>query len=133
MKIDKPQLISQEDNLQSMMVDILEPKINQFNQLNELDIQGIMMGMCNVKLVNEETGSEFNFHNEDYNFSYLYAETLSFLDIKNKKWLPNLFFDFCSIDNCYIDEIFIEGFKRFGYNILDSKNAEVKTLGTLLD
>ena len=133
MKIDKPQLISQEDNLHSMMVDILEPKINQFNQLNELDIQGIMMGMCNVKLVNEETGSEFNFHNEDYNFSYLYADTLSFLDIKNKKWLPNLFFDFCSIDNCYIDEIFIEGFKRFGYNILDSNNAEVKTLGTLLD
>tara|TARA_R110002020_G_scaffold431092_6_gene640973 strand:+ start:3209 stop:3610 length:402 start_codon:yes stop_codon:yes gene_type:complete len=133
MKIDKPQIKSQEDNLQSMMVDILEPKINQLNHLNELDIQGIMMGMCKVKLVNEETGSEFNFHNEEYNFSYLYADTLSFLDIKNKKWLPNLFFDFCSIDNCYIDEIFIEGFKRFGYNILDSKNAEVKTLGTLLD
>ncbi len=100
MKIDKPQLISQEDNLQSMMVDILEPKINQLNQLNELDIQGIMMGMCKVKLVNEETGSEFNFHNEEYNFSYLYADTLNFLEIKNKKWLPNLFFDFCSIDNC---------------------------------
>ena len=133
MKIDKPQFISQDDKLQSMMVDILEPKINQLNQLNELDIQGIMMGMCKVKLVNEETGSEFNFHNEDYNFSYLYADTLSFLEIKNKKWLPNLFFDFCAIDNCYIDNIFIQGFKEFGYSILDSKNTQVKTLGTLLD
>lgn len=119
-------------DFQSYLIDILEPHLEELNQMEELELKGLIMGLCNLKLVDEDGEVIWDFNNENPNFRYIYSDTLNFLEVKNKTWTPNLFFDFCGIEGCPIDDLFVLGFGKRGLTLFDSEGLNVESCESLI-
>jgi len=95
-------------------------------------LKGLIMGLCNLKLVDEDGVVVWDFNSENPNFRYIYSDTLNFLEVKNKNWTPNLFFDFCGIEGRPIDELFVHGFGKRGLTLFDSEGLIVESCESLI-
>lgn len=119
-------------DFQSYLIDILEPHLDELNQMEELELKGLIIGLCNLKLVDEDGEVIWDFNNENPNFRYIYSDTLNFLDVQNKTWTSNLFFDFCGIAGRPIDELFVLGFGKRGLTLFDSEGMIVESCESLI-
>lgn len=119
-------------DFQPMLIEILEPHLDEINEMDELELKGLIMGLCNLKLVDEQGDVVWDFDSESPNFRYLYADTLSFLEVQNKTWNRNLFFDFCGIEGCPIDGLFVNGFGKKGLTLVDSEGLTIESRESLI-
>lgn len=119
-------------DFQSVLIDILEPHLDELNHMDDLELKGLIMGLCNLKLVDEDGVVVWDFNSENPNFRYIYSDTLNFLEVKNKNWTPNLFFDFCGIEGRPIDELFVHGFGKRGLTLFDSEGLIVESCESLI-
>jgi len=119
-------------DFQSVLIDILEPHLDELNHMDDLELKGLIMGLCNLKLVDEDGVVVRDFNSENPNFRYIYSDTLNFLEVKNKNWTPNLFFDFCGIEGRPIDELFVHGFGKRGLTLFDSEGLIVESCESLI-
>ena len=120
-------------DFQQTLIEILEPHLDELNELGELELKGLIIGLCNLKLVDEVGDVVWDFNEESPNFSYVYADTLSFLEVHNKTWNRNLFFDFCGVDGRPIDELFIKGFGKKGLTLFDSEGSPIQSRESLIE
>lgn len=119
-------------DFQPMLIEILEPHLDEIGGMDELELKGLIMGLCNLKLVDEQGDVVWDFDSELPNFRYLYADTLTLLEVQNKIWNRNLFFDFCGIEGCPIDRLFVNGFGKKGLSLIDSEGLTVESSESLI-
>ena len=119
-------------DFQPMLIEILEPHLDEIGGMDELELKGLIIGLCNLKLVDEQGDVVWDFDSELPNFRYLYADTLTLLEVQNKIWNRNLFFDFCGIEGCPIDRLFVNGFGKKGLSLIDSEGLTVESSESLI-
>ncbi len=110
----------------SVLMDCLEPLVEDLNNIPRDSIPDVFMGMANSNLIHD-SGDAFHFSSFEPHFCSCLAGRLNELNVGGGDWLDVDFFNSCELKIDAFDSAISDSFSSEGWKFFDEGGVEYPT------